>query len=45
VLEHQSLKRRGSAHDVANTLIYLASDYASFLTGQTLNLDGGWVMQ
>jgi 3-oxoacyl-[acyl-carrier protein] reductase len=45
VLEHQSLKRRGRPQDVAHTLVYLASDYASFLTGQTLNLDGGWVMQ
>jgi 3-oxoacyl-[acyl-carrier protein] reductase len=44
VLDHQSVKRRGRPQDVAHTLIYLASDYASFLTGQTLNLDGGWVM-
>jgi 3-oxoacyl-[acyl-carrier protein] reductase len=45
VLEHQCLKRRGTTEDVAHTMMYLASDYSSFLTGQTLNLDGGWVMR
>jgi 3-oxoacyl-[acyl-carrier protein] reductase len=45
VLDHQSVKRRGTPRDVAHTMMYLASDYSSFLTGQTLNLNGGWVMQ
>jgi 3-oxoacyl-[acyl-carrier protein] reductase len=44
VLDHQALKRRGSPQDVANTLLYLASDSSSFVTGQVLNVDGGWVM-
>ena len=44
VLDHQCIKRRGSPKDVAHTMMYLASDYSSFLTGQILNLDGGWVM-
>jgi 3-oxoacyl-[acyl-carrier protein] reductase len=44
VLEHQALKRRGSPQDVANALLYLASDFSSFVTGQVLNVDGGWVM-
>ncbi|TCT08764.1 NAD(P)-dependent dehydrogenase (short-subunit alcohol dehydrogenase family) [Tepidamorphus gemmatus] len=45
VLEHQSLKRRGSPRDIAGTMMFLASDYSAFITGQTLNVDGGWVMK
>jgi NAD(P)-dependent dehydrogenase (short-subunit alcohol dehydrogenase family) len=44
VLDHQSVKRRGNALDIANALMFLASDAASFISGQTLNVDGGWVM-
>jgi 3-oxoacyl-[acyl-carrier protein] reductase len=44
VLEHQALKRRGSAKDIAGALMFLASDMSSFITGQTINVDGGWVM-
>lgn len=44
VLERQAVKRRGSPLDIANALAFLASDEAGFITGQTLNVDGGWVM-
>ncbi|MGA2793386.1 MAG: SDR family NAD(P)-dependent oxidoreductase [Roseiarcus sp.] len=44
ILEHQALKRRGDPRDIANTLMFLASDDSSFITGQTINVDGGWVM-
>lgn len=44
VLDHQSLKRRGHPRDIANALMFLASEEAGFITGQTLNVDGGWVM-
>ena len=44
VLDHQALKRRGSAADIANAILFLISDQSSFITGQTLNVDGGWVM-
>lgn len=44
VLDHQAIKRRGRAVDIANALMFLASDAAGFITGQTLNVDGGWVM-
>ncbi|MGH6860441.1 MAG: SDR family NAD(P)-dependent oxidoreductase [Phyllobacterium sp.] len=44
VLEHQAVKRRGCPSDIANALMFLASDAAAFITGQTLNVDGGWVM-
>ncbi|WP_245428806.1 SDR family NAD(P)-dependent oxidoreductase [Phyllobacterium phragmitis] len=44
VLDHQAVKRRGAASDISNALMFLASDAAGFITGQTLNVDGGWVM-
>jgi 3-oxoacyl-[acyl-carrier protein] reductase len=44
VLEHQSVKRRGHPGDIANALMFFASDESGFVTGQTLNVDGGWVM-
>jgi 3-oxoacyl-[acyl-carrier protein] reductase len=44
VLEHQAVKRRGTPADIAKALAFLASDDAGFITGQTLNVDGGWVM-
>lgn len=35
------LKRGGSPEDVANACTFLASDLSSYITGQTLNVDGG----
>ena len=40
----QSLKRRGTPEDIANLVVFLASDAASFITGQTIVIDGGWGM-
>jgi NAD(P)-dependent dehydrogenase (short-subunit alcohol dehydrogenase family) len=45
VLDHQALKRRGTPDDIANLAMFLASDASSFITGQTINIDGGWVMK
>ncbi|MBA0180421.1 SDR family oxidoreductase [Pectobacterium carotovorum] len=36
-----SLERLGSAQEVANVILYLASDGASYVTGQVLRIDGG----
>ncbi len=44
VLDAQSIKRRGTAADIAATIAFFASDEASFITGQTLHVNGGWVM-
>lgn len=44
VLEHQSLKRRGRPEDIAQAMLFLAGERSAFITGQTLNVDGGWVM-
>lgn len=35
------LKRGGTAEDVANLCVFLASDLSSYITGQVLNVDGG----
>ncbi len=38
------LRRGGKPADVANAAVFLASDLASYVTGQTLNVCGGMVM-
>jgi 3-oxoacyl-[acyl-carrier protein] reductase len=35
------LKRGGSPDDIANACVFLASDLSAYITGQTLNVDGG----
>ncbi|WP_245882735.1 SDR family NAD(P)-dependent oxidoreductase [Yoonia sediminilitoris] len=44
VLDHQSVKRRGTPDDIAASILFLASDGASFITGQNIAVDGGWNM-
>ena len=44
ILPKQSLPRRGVADDLTGAFVFLASDEASFITGQVMNVDGGWVM-
>lgn len=44
LLDHQSLKVRGSVEDVAELLLFLVSDRARFVTGQNIAVDGGWWM-
>ena len=34
----------GKAEDVANTVAFLASDDAGYITGQVIHVDGGMVM-
>jgi NAD(P)-dependent dehydrogenase (short-subunit alcohol dehydrogenase family) len=36
------MKRMGTAEEVANGVVFLASDQASFITGAQLAIDGGW---
>jgi 3-oxoacyl-[acyl-carrier protein] reductase len=38
------LERLGTPNDVAATVAFLASDFASYITGQVLVVDGGLVM-
>jgi 3-oxoacyl-[acyl-carrier protein] reductase len=39
--ESISLKRFGSVKDVAHLVSFLASEKANYITGQTINIDGG----
>lgn len=39
------LKRMGVPEDIANTVVFLASDKSNYITGQTIVVDGGWTIQ
>ena len=41
VLEQQIVKRAELPSDLAGALVFLASDESDFITGQTINVNGG----
>lgn len=41
-LNRSPMRRLGELHELIGTMLYLASDHAKSLTGQTLLVDGGW---
>lgn len=45
VLAAIPLGRRGEIQDVADAVAFLCSDLASYLTGETINVDGGVLME
>lgn len=44
MLEAIPLAKLGTPEDVANLCVFLASDESSYITGQTITIDGGMVM-
>lgn len=41
LVERIALKRLGSVDDIASGVLFFASDYAGWITGQVLSIDGG----
>jgi NAD(P)-dependent dehydrogenase (short-subunit alcohol dehydrogenase family) len=41
-LKHHIVGRLGRAEDIANTVLFLASDRGAFITGQVISVDGGF---
>ena len=41
LIESIALKRLGSPDDITNGVLFFASEYASWITGQVLSIDGG----
>ncbi len=41
-ISRQPMGRLGQAEEIAALVVYLASDESAFITGQAINIDGGW---
>jgi len=44
VIGQQSLKRRGTPEEIARAIAFFVGSGSSFITGQTLVVDGGWLL-
>ena len=44
MVNFQCLQRRMMPLDIARVCLFLSSELSDGMTGQTLNVDGGWVM-
>ena len=45
IVDRQAVKRRGSPTDLVGAFLFLADEHSRFMTGQTLIIDGGWLMR
>jgi glucose 1-dehydrogenase/3-oxoacyl-[acyl-carrier protein] reductase len=43
ILGQISLGRAGAPREIGTVVAFFASDEASYLTGQSIHVDGGWV--
>ncbi|MDO5528873.1 MAG: SDR family oxidoreductase [Paracoccus sp. (in: a-proteobacteria)] len=43
-IDQSPLRRVGTPRDVANGAVFLISEEAAFITGETLRIDGGWTL-
>jgi NAD(P)-dependent dehydrogenase (short-subunit alcohol dehydrogenase family) len=41
IIGKMDIKRFGTVSEVADTLVFLMSDYSSHMTGQAIRIDGG----
>jgi 3-oxoacyl-[acyl-carrier protein] reductase len=41
-IEHQAIKRSGEPDDIAHGILFLCDERTAWMTGQTLQIDGGW---
>lgn len=44
MLSRIPLKRTGNVEDLQGTAVFLASDASNYITGQTIYVDGGWLI-
>ena len=44
IQELHAMGRSGETHEVANAMMFLASEESSFTTGAVLTVDGGWTL-
>jgi 3-oxoacyl-[acyl-carrier protein] reductase len=44
LLQQIPLNRTGKTDDIASAVVFLASDAASYITGETLHVNGGMYM-